>query len=84
MEWETQHNLKKCASIIKKCHSSGIKILQWFEINNLSKDQYYYWQRKLKEICIDTFERQATIFLELPVTKEAQASIELTVTHTIC
>lgn len=84
MEWETQHNLKKWASIIKKCHSSGIKILQWFEINNLSKDQYYYWQRKLKEICIDTFERQATIFLELPVTKEAPASIELTVAHTIC
>ena len=61
-----------------------MKILQWLEINNISKDQYYYWQRKLKETCIDTFERQAATFVELPVTKEVPASTELTVTHTVC
>ena len=61
-----------------------MKILQWLEINNISKDQYYYWQRKLKETCIDTFERQAATFVELPVTKEVPASTELAVTHTIC
>ena len=54
------------------------------EINNISKDQYYYWQKKLKETRIDTFERQAATFVELPVTKEVPASTELTVTHTIC
>lgn len=69
-ELETQHNLKKWAAIIKECRSSGMKILQWLEINNISKDQYYYWQKKLKETCIDTFERQAVTFVELPVTKE--------------
>lgn len=84
MELETQHNLKKWAAIIKECRSSGMKILQWLEINNISKDQYYYWQRKLKETCIDTFERQAATFVELPVTKEVPASTELTVTHTVC
>lgn len=67
-----------------QCRSSGMKILQWLEINNISKDQYYYWQKKLKETCIDTFERQAATFVELPVTKEVPASTELTVTHTIC
>ena len=61
-ELETQHNLKKWAAIIKECRSSGMKILQWLEINNISKDQYYYWQRKLKETCIDTLERQAATF----------------------
>ena len=66
-ELETQHNLKKWAAIIKECRSSGMKILQWLEINNISKDQYYYWQKKLKETCIDTFERQAATFVELPV-----------------
>ena len=83
-ELETQHNLKKWAAIIKECRSSGMKILQWLEINNISKDQYYYWQKKLKETCIDTFERQAATFVELPVTKEVTASTELTVTHTVC
>lgn len=81
---ETQHNLKKWAAIIKECRSSGMKILQWLEINNISKDQYYYWQKKLKETCIDTFERQAATFVELPVTKEVPTSTELTVTHTVC
>ena len=42
-ELETQHNLKKWAAIIKECRSSGMKILQWLEINNISKDQYYYY-----------------------------------------
>ena len=83
-ELETQHNLKKWAAIIKECRSSGMKILQWLEINNISKNQYYYWQKKLKETCIDTLERQAATFVELPVTKEASASTELTITHTIC
>ncbi len=75
-ELETQHNLKKWAVIIKECRSSGMKILQWLEINNISKDQYYYWQRKLKETYIDTFERQAATFVELPVTKEVPISTE--------
>ena len=83
-ELETQHNLKKWAAIIKECRSSGMEILQWLEINNISKDQYYYWQKKLKETCIVTFERQAATFVELPVTKEVPASTELTVTHTVC
>ena len=61
-----------------------MKILQWLEINNISKDQYYYWQKKLKETCIDTFERQAATFVELPVTKEVPISTELTFTHTVC
>lgn len=83
-ELETQHNLKKWAAINKECRSSGMKILQWLEMNNISKDQYYYWQKKLKETCIDTLERQAAAFVELPVAKEAQASTELTVSHAIC
>lgn len=83
-ELETQHNLKKWTAIIKECRSSCMKILQWLEINNISKDQYYYWQRKFKETCIDTLERQAATFVELPVTKDASASTELTVTHSVC
>ena len=83
-ELETQHNLKKWAAIIKECRSSGMKILQWLEINIISKDQYYYWQRKFKETCIDTLERQAATFVELPATKEVSTSSELTVTHSVC
>ena len=68
-ELETQHNLKKWAAIIKECRSSGMKILPWLEINNISKDQYYYCQKKLKETCIDTFERQVAKFVEMMYVK---------------
>ena len=73
-ELETQHNLKKLSAIIKECRSSGMKILQWLEINNISKAPYSYWQRKPKETCIDTLEKQAATFVGLPVTKEVPAS----------
>ena len=76
-ELETQHNLKKWAAIIKECRSSGMRILEWLELNNVSKDQYYYWQRKLKETCIDTLEKQQTTFVELPFVNEQSSTAEM-------
>ena len=83
-EMETQHNLTKWAAIIKECRSSGMKILEWLELNNVSRDQYYYWQRKLKETCIDTLEKQQTTFVELPVIQEKPSTTELTISHDEC
>ena len=81
---ETQHNLTKWAAIIKECRSSGMKILEWLEINNVSRDQYYYWQRKHKENCLDTLEKQQTTFVELPVIQEKPSTTELTISHDEC
>ena len=83
-ELETQHNLTKWAAIIKECRSSGMRILEWLELNNVSKDQYYYWQRKLKETCIDTLEKQQTTFVELPFVNEQSSTAEITISHSAC
>ena len=83
-ELETQHNLTKWAAIIKECRSSGMRIFEWLELNNVSKDQYYYWQRKLKETCIDTLEKQQTTFVELPVVNEQFSTAEITISHSAC
>lgn len=83
-ELETQHNLTKWAAIIKECRSSGMKILEWLELNNVSKDQYYYWQRKLKETCLDTLEKQQTTFVELSVVNEQSSTTEITISHSEC
>ena len=83
-ELETQHNLTKWAAIIKECRSSGMRILEWLELNNVSKDQHYYWQRKLKETCIDTLEKQQTTFVELPVVNEQSSTAEITISHSAC
>lgn len=61
---KNQYQLTKWASIIKECNDSGIKIKDWLKANNISKDQYYYWRRKLQDIASDTID---TSFVEVPV-----------------
>ena len=40
---------------------SGLKVNEWCEQNNISRDSYYYWFHKLK----DTKKRQGGIFTEV-------------------
>lgn len=47
-EAESQLQLQKWTTIIQEYRSSGMKLKDWLYENNISKDQYYYWQRKLK------------------------------------
>ncbi len=61
---KNQYQLTKWAAIIKECNDSGIKIKDWLKSNNISKDQYYYWRRKLQDIASDSLD---TSFVEVPV-----------------
>jgi hypothetical protein len=51
-EAESQLQLQKWTTIIQEYMSSGMKLKDWLYENNISKDQYYYWHRKLKEEAI--------------------------------
>ena len=66
-EAEKQYNLRKWAQIIKECKSSGEKVMDWIESHNISKDQYYYWQRRLKDAYMDSNLQQSPAFVELTV-----------------
>lgn len=57
-------------------------VSEWLKQNNVSKDQYYYWQRKLKDACLESLQKEQVSFVELlveasrdctnkPVTKKA-------------
>lgn len=61
---KNQYQLTKWSAIIKECNDSGIKIKDWLKANNISKDQYYYWRRKLQEYAIDSID---TAFVEVPL-----------------
>lgn len=37
------------AAIIHDCKNSGMKAKDWLVANNISRDQYYYWLRLLRE-----------------------------------
>ncbi len=64
---EKQYQLAKWADIIKSCKSSGMMVSEWLKQNNVSKDQYYYWQRKLKDACLESLQKEQVSFVELPV-----------------
>ncbi len=63
---EKQYQYSKWAEIIKSCKSSGMKVSDWLRQNNISKDQYYYWQRKIKDACLESLQVEQPIFVELP------------------
>ena len=41
--------LESWAAIIHECKNSGIKTKDWLAENNISRDQYYYWLRLVRE-----------------------------------
>lgn len=57
----TQIRLTEWASIIKDCRLSGLKVDEYCQQHNLSRDAYYYWLRKVKEAAL-----QQVGFVELP------------------
>jgi len=63
---EKRFRLNKWAEIIRECKTSGIKVSEWLAQNNISKDQYYYWQRKVKDACLESMQMKQATFVELP------------------
>ena len=55
-ETARQLQLQKWATLIQEYKESGMKLIDWLHENNISKDQYYYWRRQLKETIISTSE----------------------------
>lgn len=43
----------KGALMIKAYEESGMSLRDWLQQNNVSKDKYYYWRRKLRDRQID-------------------------------
>lgn len=56
--------------------NSGLPLKEWLSINNLSRDQYFYWKRKLSDEVLDTV--TTTTFVELPqvIPSPAPAAVE--------
>jgi hypothetical protein len=49
---QRQYLLSKWATIIQECRATGMSVKDWCLENNVNKDQYFYWQRKIrKQLC---------------------------------
>ncbi len=49
-----QASLKLWASRISEQKASGILVDDWCNQNGVSRHQFYYWKRQLKEACLDS------------------------------
>ena len=48
-----QLRLSRGSALVKACQESGLKVREWCDLNGVTKDTYYYWKRKLKDLCLD-------------------------------
>ena len=50
---KSQLKLEPWRKLIADCQSSGMTVKQWCAQNEISKDQYYYWLRKVREMTVE-------------------------------
>lgn len=59
------------AQRIEDFKTSGLPLKEWLALNNLSKDQFYYWRRKLSDEVLDAV--TTTTFVQLPQIVSSQS-----------
>lgn len=47
-----QIRIQQWSDIIKDCKASGLKVNDYCSENNISRDAYYYWLRKVKDAAL--------------------------------
>ena len=73
-----QVRLQQWAEQIRDCQSrpKGMDVETWCAQNNLTKANYYYRLRRVREVCLEQVqETAATAFVELPVPTTASTKL---------
>lgn len=73
-----QHRLTVGAEMIRSYNESGMKLRDWLEQNNITRDKFYYWRRKLRDKSLDelvqTNEAGNVEFIEMPIHQDIHTS----------
>ena len=78
-EAATQYRMSQWAEIMRERAESGESITKFCENRGIKLDQFFYWQRKLRQAASEHFERtQKTRTTSLSVPGFAQVSLETT------
>lgn len=72
----SQVRLQQWARQIHECKSrpAGMKVETWCSQNGITKSNYYYRLRRVREAYIETTQSSETTFVELPVMSESEKS----------
>lgn len=68
-----QIRMQQWAAVIQKRAESGLSIENFCVANNISKNAYYYWLRKLRTTAIESASPR---FVELPAPKDETVSTQ--------
>ena len=79
-----QYHLTKWKPIVQECRTSGMTVKAWCKKNNVSEQQFFYWQRRLREeLCTsiqipekEHKEHQTTIFAPIPVQNHHKEALQ--------
>lgn len=74
--------LSQWNALVQDCLNSGMKVKDWCEQNNINKDAYYYWLRKIREAACNSMEARFVRVPDQCITPSFQSafSAELTIT----
>lgn len=59
---KTEYNLKQWQLIIQDCHNSGMKVNDWCKQNDVNRNSYYYWYRRVRDAACEALaENKVTV-----------------------
>jgi hypothetical protein len=70
----SQFRLQQWAEQIKNCQSrpAGMKVDTWCAQNGITKANYYYRLRRVREACLSATESNSASFVEMPVSVDTE------------
>lgn len=80
-----QVRLQQWAEQIRDCQSrpKGMDVETWCAQNNLTKANYYYRLRRVREVCLDQVQSASPTFFEMPTTSDGKMSETINQTITV-
>lgn len=60
MTAKRQYNLQSWSSIIRECKNSGIYVKDWCAEHDVNVQQFYYWQRQIREELSSSLESESS------------------------
>lgn len=68
-------NLEEWKALVSRRIESKLSVSEWCKQNNMSKQQYYYRLRKVREMAIDSIETQCVSLVRYSIDQEKGNSI---------
>jgi transposase-like protein len=80
-EVKRQYHLSKWRPIVQECRTSGMTVRAWCKENNVSEQQFFYWQHRLREelctaIQIPKKDHKPTIFAPISVQNHHKETLQ--------